>query len=88
MPNHNIPEVYVRARATRAYKVITDAMIGIGILEGSVIFAKPTVNLDAADREIAIVRLNKTLFLSENPIYADIHVGNRDTLELVGIVVP
>ena len=101
LPNHNIPEAFVRARATRAYKVTTDAMIGIGILEGSVIFANPTVNLDAADGEIAIVRLNKTLFLkrvdlrgkktvliSENPIYADIHVGNRDTLELVGIVVP
>src|SRR5437870_3440797 len=100
-PNETIPEAFVRARATRAYRVVTDAMIGIGILEGSIIYAQPTVNLDAADGEIAIVRLNKTLFLkrvdlrgkkavlsSENPLYADIHIGSRDALELVAIVVP
>ena len=47
------------------------------------------------------MRLNKTLFLkrvdlrgkkavlsSENPLYADIHIGSRDSLELVAIVVP
>lgn len=101
VPDYKIPEAFMRARATRAYKVVTDAMIGVGILEGSMIFAYPTVNLDAADGEIAVVRLNKTLFLkrvdlrgkkivlmSENPRYGDIHVDKRDNFELVAIVVP
>lgn len=101
LPNEMIDEEFVRGRANRAYKVLTDSMIGIGIWEGSKIFARATVDLDSADGKIAVVRLNNTLFLkrvdrrgqqtvltSENPRYADIHVGSRDAIELVAILVP
>lgn len=84
----------------RPYKVLTDSMIGAGILEGSTIWAKPSLHLDAADGHIAIVRLNKTLFLkrvdrrgqqtvltSANPRYGDIHVKPGEKCDLVAILV-
>jgi transcriptional regulator with XRE-family HTH domain len=98
--DEKIPGPFVRGGARQAYRVVTDAMIGIGMLENSKIYVKPTVNLDAADGLISIVRLNKTLYLkrvdlrgkkivltSENPRYGDIHVDKRDNFELVAIVV-
>jgi SOS-response transcriptional repressor LexA len=94
-----IPGPYV-VKGARPYRVITDSMIGVGIMEGSMIWAKPSVHLDAADGKIAIVRLNKTLFLkrvdrrgqrtvltSENPRYGDIEVRG-EKCELVAILVP
>jgi SOS-response transcriptional repressor LexA len=100
LPSARIPEAVIRAGARRTYRVLSDSMIGIGIPEDSVIYARPTSNLDAADGEIAIVRLNATLFLkrvdcrgkqivltSENRRYDDIHVGSGDRCELVAIVI-
>lgn len=100
LPKETIPEAFVRAGARQAYRVISDAMSGIGIFEDSVVYARPSRNLDAVHGEVAIVRLNKTLFLkrverrnrqmvlmSENHRYGDIHVGGRDDFELVAIVI-
>ena len=100
LPNARIPEIYVRAGARRAYTVVSDAMIHVGILEGTVIYGRPAADIDAANGKIAIVRLNKTLFLkrierrgrqtvlkSENPRYDDIHVASGDAFELLAIVI-
>lgn len=62
---HPIPEEYDREGA-RPFRVLTDAMIGVGIMEGAVIFCqvKPrSRHLDAFDGEIAIVRLDGRLYL-------------------------
>jgi transcriptional regulator with XRE-family HTH domain len=99
-PAVRIPEAYGRAGARQSYRVLTDAMTGLGILENSMIFARPAADLDAADGDVAVVRFNGTLYLrrvdlrgkkvvltSENPRYADLHVGKRDVFELVAVVV-
>ena len=100
LPSEPIPEEPFRAGAKRAYQVATDAMIGVGILEGSVIFVRPTVHEDAAEGQIVVCRLNGALYLkrltlrgreqlleSANPRYPPLIVGKSDKFTLVGVVV-
>src|SRR5437763_3298340 len=59
LSTEGIPEGYQRVHANRVYRVLTDAM---GILEGSLIFARATQNLDSADGETVVCRLNGKLY--------------------------
>jgi len=99
-PAAPIPEKYDRMGARRTYRVLTDAMTGIGIYKDSIIFTRSAANLDAADGRVAVVRLNGALYVrrvnrrgktivlaSENPRYGHINVGKRDVVELEAIVV-
>lgn len=96
LPTEEIPEEYQRVHANRVYRVLTDAM---GILEGSLIFARATQNLDAADGETVIWRLNDKLYLrrldrrggktileAENRRYPDLHIHPDDQIALVAVV--
>lgn len=97
LPNEKIPELYQRIHANRAYRVLTDAM---GILEGSLIFARATQDAGAADGKTVVCRLNNKLYLrrldqrggrtvleAANPRYAAIRVDpDRDRFSLVALV--
>lgn len=97
LPDHPIPENYQRVHANRAYRVLTDAM---GILEGSVIFARATLHQDAADGDTVVCRLNGKLYLrrldrrggrtkleAAIPRYSDIFIDPRnDRFALVAVV--
>jgi SOS-response transcriptional repressor LexA len=100
LPNEIIPEWHYRMSARRAYRVLTDSMIGIGILQGAVVYVRPTIDVAAADGEIIICMLNGTLYLkrldlrgrtksleSANPRYPALLVTDSDTFALAGIVV-
>ncbi|HEV8435443.1 MAG TPA: S24 family peptidase [Thermoanaerobaculia bacterium] len=95
LPAEEIPEGYQRVNANRVYRVQTDAM---GILEGSLIFARATQNLDSADGETVVCRLNgklylrrldrrggKTILEAANPRYPAIHIKEDDQFALVAI---
>jgi transcriptional regulator with XRE-family HTH domain len=73
LPAEEIPEEYQRVHANRVYRVLTDAM---GILEGSLIFARATQDQDAADGETVVCRLNGKLYLRRLD-----RRGGRTTLE-------
>lgn len=97
LPTDEIPENYQRLHANRAYRVRTDAM---GILEGSLIFARATQDLEAADGQTVICRLNGKLYLrrldrrggrttleAANPRYSPILIAPKnDRFFLVAIV--
>jgi transcriptional regulator with XRE-family HTH domain len=100
LPNEPIPEPYYRNGARRAFKVLTDAMIGSGILLGSIIYTSKTIDLNSADGEIIVCTLNGTLYLkrldlrsgqkvleSTNPRYPALFVDESDELELIGVMV-
>jgi len=100
LPNEIIPEWHYRMNARRAYKVLTDAMIGIGILEGAKIYLRSAIDIAAADGEIIICKLNGTMYLkrldlrggtksleSANPRYSALTVTDSDLFALVGVVV-
>ena len=62
---HPIPEEFDRDGA-KPFRVLTDAMIGVGILEDSVIFCQlvpRTQHLDPYDGDIAVVSLDERLYL-------------------------
>lgn len=96
LPDQQIPELYQRVHANRAYRVLTDAM---GILEESLIFARATQDAGAADGETVVCRLNNKLYLrrldqrggrttleAANPRYAPIRIEPRDHFSLVAVV--
>jgi SOS-response transcriptional repressor LexA len=100
LPNHQIPEKYVRQSARRAFKVITDAMIGAGILEGDIIYVRSTIAELEADGEIIACRLDGALKLKRldlrggdktlqnaNPHYEDLVVKPADAFHMIGVVV-
>jgi transcriptional regulator with XRE-family HTH domain len=101
LPDEPIIEKYDKKGANRAYRVLTDAMIGLGLLPDSVIFARASQYIDAADDRIAVVRLNGRLFLrrvdrsgnrtvlksANEPRYGEIHVLPNETCDLVAIVI-
>ncbi|HEV7922192.1 MAG TPA: S24 family peptidase [Thermoanaerobaculia bacterium] len=100
LPNEPIPEVYVRLNARRAFRVATDTMIEAGIMEGSVLFVRPTVDVAAADGEIIVCRLNgrrhlkrldlrgsEKVLRSANPRYDPIHIDEKhDRFAMIGVV--
>ena len=97
LPHEQIPEAYQRIHANRAYRVLSDAM---GILEGSLIFARATQALDASDGQTVVCRLKNKLYLrrldqrggrttleAANPRYSAIRVDPRhDRFALVAVV--
>jgi transcriptional regulator with XRE-family HTH domain len=97
LPDEEIPEEYQRVHANRVYRVLTDAM---QILEGSIVFARATVNEEAADGQTVICRLNGKLYLrrldrrggrtileATNPRYSPIRVDRKnDRFALVAVV--
>jgi transcriptional regulator with XRE-family HTH domain len=100
LPNEPITERQFRQGARRAFKVTTDAMIGAGILDGDVVFVRPTVDLASADGEIVVCRLDGALYLKRlelrgrqtallntNPRYPDIIVRETDSFVLIGVVI-
>lgn len=100
LANYKIPEAFVRERARQAYRVLTDTMIGAGILEGDTIYVRTTVADVEADGEIVVCRLNGALKLKKldlrggtrvlrnaNRMYDDLTVTGNDTFAMVGIVV-
>ncbi len=100
LPNEIIPEPYYRDGARRAFRVLTDAMIGDGILQGAVIYTRSTLDLAAADGEVIMCLLNGTLYLkrldlrgrqktlvSANPRYPVLYVEDGDEFTLLGVVV-
>jgi len=100
LPAEQIPETYFRQGARRAFRVTTDAMIGAGILEGDVVYVRPTVDLANAGGEIVLCRLNGALkvkrldargrwvtLASANPRYSDLVITEADSFTLVGVVV-
>lgn len=100
LANHKIPEAFVRERARQAYRVVTDTMIGEGILEGDIIYVQPTIAEVEADGEIVVCRLNGALKLKKldlrggtrvlrnaNLIYTDLTVTETDTFTMIGIIV-
>jgi len=100
LPNHQIAERFVRHGARRAFTVVTDAMIGDGILQDDVIHVRPSVDLAAADGEIIVCSLNDIRLLkrldlrggtarlqSANPRYSEIVVTGSDVFLMIGVVV-
>lgn len=100
LPNEPIPEPYYRNGARRAFKVLTDAMIESGILLGSIIYTRTTIDLGSADGEVVVCTLNETLYLkrldlrggqtvleSTNPRYPELFVDEVDEFELMGVMV-
>jgi transcriptional regulator with XRE-family HTH domain len=100
LPDEPIPEWHYRMGARRAFAVLTDTMIGAGILEGSVIYVRPTIDLKTADGRIILCALNGTWYLkrlhvrarrkvleSENPRHPTLVVTDDDDFRLIGIVV-
>ncbi len=99
LPNEVIPETHFRRGARRVFRVITDALIGAGILDGDVIFVRPSLDLTAADGEIIVCRLDGALYvkrldlrghqtalLSANPRYPDVVVRETDNFVMIGVV--
>jgi transcriptional regulator with XRE-family HTH domain len=97
LPAEEIPEEYQRVHANRVYRVLTDAM---GILEGSLLFARATQDHEAADGATVICRLNKKLYLrrldrrggrttleAAHPRYSTIRIDpKKDHFSLVAVV--
>jgi SOS-response transcriptional repressor LexA len=99
IPNAPIPQWGVRVGVRRVYRVLTDSMIGAGILEGSEIYVRTTRNEDAADGKIIVCTLNRSTYLkrldlrgggrsleSANPRYSAITVADGETFVMIGIV--
>ena len=97
--NHQIPETFVRQKARRTYKVLTDAMIGEGIFEGDLVYVRTTVDEISADGLIVVCRLNGALkikqldlrggqrrLLNRNDNYEDLTVTGGDTFAMIGVV--
>ena len=100
LPAEPIPERYYRMGARRAFAVVTDSMIGDGIVDGSVIYVRPAADIEAADGEIIVCTLNGTRYLkrlslrgrrrvleSASPRYPALVVTRGDELALIGVVV-
>lgn len=100
LPNERIPEPYYRQGARRAFRVLTDAMIEAGILQGSILYTRTTQDLASADGEVIVCMLNGTLYLkrldlrgqqttleSTNPRYPTLTVDRDDQFTLSGVVV-
>jgi transcriptional regulator with XRE-family HTH domain len=98
--NHKIPEAFVREGARQAFRVITDTMIGAAIHENDIIYIRWKVDVDGADDEIIVCRLNGALKLKRldlrggekklqnaNPRYTDLVVTDADTFHMIGVVV-
>jgi hypothetical protein len=96
LPDEEIPDQYQRVHANRVYRVLTDAM---GILEGSLIFARASQDVEAADGETVACRLNGKLYLrrldrrggrttleAAHPRYSDIPIHPDDAFSLVAVV--
>ena len=92
-----IPEEYQRVHANRVYRVRTDAM---ELLEGSLIFARATQDIDSADGQTVVCRLNGKLYLrrldvrggrttleATNPRYLPIRVDpKKDRFSLIAVI--
>ncbi|HEX8617429.1 MAG TPA: helix-turn-helix domain-containing protein [Thermoanaerobaculia bacterium] len=101
LANEPIPARYQLGGARYAYKVLSDTMIGVGILEGATIYVRHTQHDAAADDHVVICKLNGVSLLrrldrtgdrislhSENPRYDAILVDKKlDKFTLVGVVV-
>jgi SOS-response transcriptional repressor LexA len=100
VPNGEIPEWAYRLGARRAYRVLTDAMIGAGILEGAEIYVRISVDRNAADGQIIVCTLNGSTYLkrldvrggqtvleSANTHYPKLTVTDEDDFSMIGIVV-
>lgn len=97
LPDEEIPEEFQRVHANRAYRVLSDTM---GILENSILYARASQDVDAADGATVICRLNGKLYLRQldrrggrtileaaNRRYAAIHIGQKsDRFALVAVV--
>jgi transcriptional regulator with XRE-family HTH domain len=57
LPTETIPEPYFRAGARRAFRVLTDSMIGSGILQNALVYVIPTLDIDAADGRVIVCKL-------------------------------
>jgi SOS-response transcriptional repressor LexA len=99
LPNEVIPQQYVRLGAHRAFRVLRDVMIEAGIYEGDIIYVRPSTDVDAADGDIIVCKLNDALYLkrldrrgnqtrlcNENKRYEAIDVKDRDDFALLGVV--
>ena len=99
LPDEKIPEAHYRLGARRAYSVLTDAMIGSGILQGEIVYLIPTLDLGAADGKVVVCKLNGILYLklidlrggqttleSSHPRYPTLSVHEHDEFALIGIV--
>jgi len=101
LPDEPIIPKYDKKGANRVYRVRTEAMTGVGLFPDAVIFARASRYLEAADDKIAVVRLEKRLFLrrvdqrgnqtvlrsANEPRYGEILVLPTETCELVAIVI-
>jgi transcriptional regulator with XRE-family HTH domain len=96
LPDEPIPDEYQRVHANRVYRVLTDAM---EILEGSLIFARASRDIEAADGETVVCRLDGKLYLrrldrrggkttleAAHPRYSDIPIQPDDAFSLVAVV--
>lgn len=100
LPTEIIPEGHYRMGVRRAFKVLTDALLGDGVLEGAIIYVHPTIDVAAADGEIVVGLLNGTWYLkrldlrggqrvlrSTNPRYPALTVTGNDDFTLFGVAV-
>jgi len=99
LPNEPIPEWHYRMGARRAFRVLSDCMMGDGILKGAIIYVRPTIDVGAADGQIIVCILNRIWYLKRldlrsqqktldnaHPRYPTLVVGDRDDFKMVGIV--
>lgn len=100
--NHKIAEEFGRLGARQAFRVTTDTMIGEGILEGDIIYVRPTIAESEADGEIIACRLGgalkvkrleldlrsgKKTLRNANRHYEDLVVKPGEAFHMIGVVV-
>ena len=99
LPRHEIPAAMFRRGARMVFRASGDSMAEEGIRDGDILYVKPTTDLRVATGRVAVCRVEESLYLRKlvatgrgirlqaGSAYPDVHVRDRDSLQIVGVVV-